>query len=620
MAEIEEWGPDVDDGHPRLGLKEIRGLYTRLKSRSADRDRRMQDVLAVRQGRMRDVYPDLFPEGPFDKGIVANMVDVAARDLAESLAPLPAFNCHSGKPSSDSARIFAEKRTKIVNGYLEFSRLQVQMYNAADQYFTYGFVPAIVEVDTDEMLPRIKFLDSVGAYPVYDRWGDVQAAFFSFWMSYDELIAAYPHAKGAIGMPNSGNEQIEVVRYHDAYVDILFLPQAREALIIEQVKNPVGHCLVEWIKRPGVDDDTHGQFDDVLAVQVAKARFALLSLEAAQKSVQAPIVVPPDAQNLALGPDAIIRTANGNMVGRVKIDVPQSAFATQGILDSELRQGSRYPEARNGSIDASVITGRGVQSLMSGYDTQLRTGQAMFAHGLTRLARKCFAVDEALFPEKQKTLRGNQQGTPYEVKYVPAKDIKGDHSVDVQYGLMAGLDPNRALLFGLQAHGDRLIARETLMSQMPFPINPTEEVAKIDREEMRDALKQSIAGYAQSISIMAQNGQDPAVAVSKMVGVIKGLDEGKTIESVAEEMFPPPQAAPPGVEPPVEQGMGQPGEAPPGGGAGGLNDATGLLRGVASGQAGMAPGGRPDLQTLFASMGSNGQPNLSAGVTRRQPI
>ena len=73
---------DTDDGMFRLKFREIRGLGERSKARMADRDARMQNVLAVRQGRMRDVYPDLFPEGPFDRGIVANMVDVAARDLA----------------------------------------------------------------------------------------------------------------------------------------------------------------------------------------------------------------------------------------------------------------------------------------------------------------------------------------------------------------------------------------------------------------------------------------------------------------------------------------------------------------------------------------------------------
>jgi len=615
----------IDEPGNNSSLRQIKSQYDRMKSRWADRDKRMQDVLAVRQGRMRDVYPELFPEGPFDRGIVANMVDVAARDLAEVMAPLPAFNCASAKMVSDAAREFAEKRTRIVNGYLDFSDVQRQMYTATDRYFTYGFVPAMVEIDAENMMPRITFMDSIGAYPVFNRWHQIEAGFFSFYKTRDELIAMYPDAQGSIKQSSTGNELIEVVRYHDAKVDMLFLP-GRNATVLESVKNPIGECLIEWTQRPGVDEDSHGQFDDVLAVQVAKARFALLSLEAAQKSVQAPIVLPPDAQELALGPDSVIRTANGERVRRVPIEVPNSAFAQQGVLDQELRQGSRYPDARTGNVEGSIVTGRGVQALMSGFDTQIRTGQAMFAKTFQNLVRKAFTVDEILFGSQMKTLRGNSDGTPYEIKYRPEKDIKGDYTVDVQYGLMAGLDPNRALVFGLQARGDRLISRDFLRRQMPFALNASEEEQRVDIEEMRDALKQAVAGYSQAIPVLAQAGQDPGEILSRLSEIILGRQKGRPIEEVVSEAFAPEEMpTPPGVELAGEAtaGMGgAPGEAPPGGGGEDLEglSSSGLVRGVAQGQAGMAPGGRPDLQMLMASLGRSGEPNLSAGVSRRLPI
>ena len=625
-----EMAPFEENGTPRL--REIRALYDRLKARYGDRDGRMQNVLAVRQGRMRDVFPALFPEGPFDKGIVANMVDVAARDLAEVLAPLPAFNCSSNSMVSDRAREIAEKRTKIVNGYLEHSDLQTQMYTAADRYFTYGFVPAMVEVDAENRLPRIVFMDSIGCYPVVNRWDEVTAAFFSFFKTRDELIAMYPHVKGVLANRGSGAELIEVVRYHDKDTDLLFLPRGQAATVLEATRNPVGECLVRIAKRPGVDDDTHGQFDDILAVQVAKARFALLSLEAATKSVQAPIVLPPDAQELAMGPDAILRTANGEKVRRVPLDLPQAAFAQQGVLDQELRQGSRYPNARNGEIDGSIVTGRGVQALMSGFDTQIRTGQAMFARVFADLVRLCFTVDERLFGEDTKTLRGNMDGTPYEVKYKPSRDINGDHSVDVTYGLMAGLDPNRALVFGLQARGDRLISRDFLRRQMPFALDAVQEEQKVDIEEMRDALKQAVAGYAQAIPVLAQNGQDPGEILARLSQIIIGRQKGRPIEQVISEAFAPEEMPPaPGVEAAGDAPAGMVGspadQLPPGAGGEPGQEAnleglssSGLMRGVASGQAGMAAGGRPDLQMLLAGLGSNGTPNLQASISRRLPV
>ena len=272
---------------PQGDFAKIRDLLVRTKARFNERDQRMQHVLAVRQGRMRDVFPDLFPEGPYDRGIVANMVDVAARDLSEVLAPLPAVSCSSGKSTSDASVKFAVKRSKIANGYLTFSDVQVQSYTAADRYVTYGFVPAMVEIDTEACMPRIRFMDSVGAYPIFNRWGEIEAAYFTFFKTRDELLHMYPDALGALaGAGMSGSELIEVARYHDKNVDLLFLPNAREATILESARNPLGECMVVWTQRPGVDSEAHGQFDDVLAVQVAKARFALLSLEAATKAVQ----------------------------------------------------------------------------------------------------------------------------------------------------------------------------------------------------------------------------------------------------------------------------------------------------------------------------------------------
>jgi hypothetical protein len=74
-----------------------------------------------------------------------------------------------------------------------------------------------------------------------------------------------------------------------------------------------------------------GQFDDVLGIQLLRNRFALLAMEAAEKSVQAPIVLPQDVQELQLGGDAVIRTANPAGVRRVELNIPAGAFTEQTL-------------------------------------------------------------------------------------------------------------------------------------------------------------------------------------------------------------------------------------------------------------------------------------------------
>ncbi len=75
-----------------LSVKEVDAKLSRLRQRSASRDQRMRDVLSVRQGDISKVFPSMFSED-YPKPLVANFIDVAARDLAEAMAPLPSFNC-----------------------------------------------------------------------------------------------------------------------------------------------------------------------------------------------------------------------------------------------------------------------------------------------------------------------------------------------------------------------------------------------------------------------------------------------------------------------------------------------------------------------------------------------
>ena len=604
---------------------EVASLYNRLRVQNNDRDQRMREIKMVRAGQMDYVFPELFPQdGPFTRPIVANMVDVAARDLAEVIAPLPSFNCSSSSSVSDAARKFAEKRTRIAGNYIQYSSVQKQAYSAADRYVTYGFVPGIVEIDWDEKMPRIKWLDSMGTYVIRDKRDRVKCLFQTISYHIDDLIAKFPALEGVIlsQVPGAATK-IEVIRYHDAEMDLLFLP-GEGGIELVRTPNPVGKCLAVMVQRPGLGDDPRGQFDDVIAVQVAKSRFALLALEAAQKSVQAPIALPQDVQELSLGSDAVLRSTTPEKIRRIPLEVPAAAFQEQGVLDNELRQGSRYPEVRGGNTDASIVTGRGVQALMSGFDTQVRTAHAMFAEAYTDLVALCFEAEEKLWPSFRKTIRGNDNGTPYEIAYAPERDIKGDYSVDVQYGLMAGLDPNRALVFGLQARGDRLISQDWLRRQLPFSLNASEEEQKLDIEDMRQALRQAVAGYAQAIPVLAQNGQDPGEILSRLAVIIEGRQKGKPIEEVVAEAFAPAEPPPGMVEPTVDGASpvpGAPGEAPmPGGENMEGVDATGRLRGVAPGQAGLPPGGRPDLNFLLAGLTASGAPNLQASVSRRVPI
>ena len=576
-----------------LSIEQISARVENLRQRAAERDSRQQDVLAVRKGQIATVYPDFFPEG-VDANVVANFIDIVAKDLSEVMAPLPSVNCSAANQANDRARRFADTRTRIATNYFAHSDLQVQMYTGADVYITFGFVPFIIELDEEAGLPRIRIENPVGAYPEFDRYGRCIAFAKRYYMGVGEVASQFPeYANILLGKEMYKSDmtaQIEIVRYYDSEQSVLYVPE-RNNLLLSHAKNPLGKMMVVVAKRPSIDNEMRGQFDDVLGIQLLRNRFALLAMEAAEKSVQAPIVLPSDVNELEMGGDAVIRTANPAGVRRVDLNIPPGAFTEQALLQQELRTGTRYPEGRTGNIDASIITGQGVQALMGGFDTQVKSAQAIFASALRDVISVCFEVDEKFF-DYEKTIRGVDAGSPYQITYKPSKDIKKDYSADVRYGMLAGLNPAQGLIFMLQALGGGLISTDLAMRELPFGINVTQEQEKIEIENMRKALVQSLQAYTQAIPQMAIQGADPSMVIKKIADVIKSRQKGVAIEDAVEEVFAP--ELPPAGAPQVEQTSPAP-AAPVGG----------------------APAA-PSLQTLLSSLTSGGEASASARTAIRR--
>ena len=587
-----------------LSMEQVAARVKSLRYRHAERDARNLDVLAVRKGKIAEVYPDFFPNG-VDANVVANFVDIVARDLSEVMAPLPAVNCSAANAVNDRARNFADKRTRIASNYFQNSDLAVHMYSGADWYITYGFVPFIIELDEEAKLPRIRIENPIGAYPEFDRYGRCVAFAKRYLMTLGELCTQFPEYDAAIlgpqGYKQDLNSQIEMIRYYDKDQSVIFLPD-KQNLVLSQAKNLLGKMMVVVARKPSIDGELRGQFDDVLGIQLLRNRFAMLAMEAAEKSVQAPIVLPSDVQELQLGGDAVIRTNNPAGVRRVELNLPQGAFQESAILNQELRVGSRYPESRTGNISASVVTGQGVQALMGAFDTQVKSAQAIFAAALRDVISLCFEVDETIYSE-EKTIRGVDSGSPYEITYKPTKDIKGDYSADVRYGMLAGLNPAQGLIFMLQALGGGLISKDMAMRELPFTVNVTQELEKIEIENMRQALLGGITAMAQAIPAMATQGQDPSEMVNKIAAVIKARQKGQALEDAIEATFAPQQPVPPaGAAPMVEQTSPVP-TASPAGGAPSVEMPP------------QAP--PPDVQSILTSLTASGKGNARV-VTRGQ--
>src|SRR5437899_3907676 len=475
----------------------------------------------------------------------------------------------------------------------------------------------VIEADFEEKRPHIRAENPMGVYPEFDLFGRLKS-FSKVWREEAiHLVSKFPHllrvlqsnGPGQIAQAGWAEREIEVVKYMDDEQIVMYLPQHGNQLV-DQMPNPLGKIYVSIGRRPGYDNEIRGAFDDAIWVQLAKSRMALLGLEATEKTVRAPLAVPRDVQKMTFGDDAIIRTDNPDKIRRVGIDVPQAAFQEGAMLEQELRVGTRSPEVRSGNLDASIITGKGVQALMGGFNTVISTGQTVIGETLRRALMLCFEMDQKLWPDEKKTIRGTSQGSPFEETYIPSKDINGDFTVDVTYGFAAGQDPARAIVGLLQLRGDQLISRDFFQRQLPMGIDVVQMQAQIDLEQLTDAAKQGIMGYAQAILPMAQQtGADPTQALANLSRIMELREKGMPIHEAMQKVFTPP---PPTEEQQSPLAALQGGGGPQGPAAGTAPPGPGM--GPAQQQGGM------DMQRLLAGLTSGGKATASVQTRRQSPI
>jgi hypothetical protein len=592
--------------------------YLSLTSSQSERITRASQVSAARRGDVNAVMPGIFPSN-WPRPVVANILDTTARDLAEVLARLPAIDCTSSALTTNKSKQFSSKKTKVALYYVEHSRLKLQLYSGGDWFFSFAAMPIIIEPDFETNCPRFRIDDPRSAYWENDFYGQTKIYVKRWSDTINSLSAKFPEVADLVRGPQTsdmfgvntgqdGETMLDVAQMYVGNQILLFLPE-RDGLLLRQTEHRLGRPPVVIAERPKWDKQGRGQFDDVMWVWLARARMAVYGLEAADKAVRAPIAVPDDVTQISFGPDAIIRTNSPDKVRRVPIELPQSSLIETQVLDKEIADGSRVPAARRGDVNASVITGRGVDALTEIYSTQIATAQDILGDALRRAISVAFEMDELYWPDEKKTVTGVASGAPFQETYTPSKDIAGDYSVSVTYGMTAGMDPNRAIVFLLQLRADQAIDRDTMQRMLPFEIDVEQLQRRVDAEQMTDALKQGMFALLANAPAMSAQGMDPLKTLQRAAQIIADREGGTPFHEAVLKAFEPTAE---------EQQQAQ------------QQDPMAQLAALAGGGGGVpqqqpgdnsyqGAGAAPDIQMILAGLTAGGQPNLQANVSRRIP-
>lgn len=577
------------------------------------RDLRMNEVRAVRASELDRVAPGLLADD-FPKPIVSNIINVAAQYSSEQIGVMPTVSCTTGVMVSDRQKKYAQRRTLIAHNYLENSRIRVNLVEASDWLNTYSFLPIVLEPffgDNDVQAgPRLRFENPLGCYYELDVYAHTRFFFKVYDSDVDSLCAKFPHLANALraGTHAEGSQKLELVNYMDDKDIVWFVP-SRDNLELLRLENKFGRCPVFVAEAPKFDDENRGAYDDVIWIQIARSVFAQMGMRAAKKAVNAPLVVPSDVVNIPFGPDRVIRSNNGRDIHFPDLNISPAAWQQGQLLNEDITVGARFPEGATGKSPGSIVTGRGMEELMGTIDSKVRTYQLILGDCLRRAIGAAFEMDEKFWPNKQRFIRVQVNGQQFEETYVPSRDIAGVYQVDVTYGMAAGMDPNRALVFLLQARGDKLISRDFALRQLPFDVNVDQVMEQIDTEELTDALKQMLAQTAMSVPAMAAQGADPTDTITKLAKVMTERERGVPLHEAVLKAFAPP-TPPPGAQTP-DQGPPDMG-GPPG--------PPGAPQGPPGAMQGQQPQQQDIMKMLSGLSGGSGAPNLQANVQRKIPI
>lgn len=604
------------DSSPREDVKRLHQHVEVMRQKRLSRDRDSELVRVVRAGKLHEMFPGYFADD-MPQMTIANAIDNAARDTAELIAPLPSLACSAGGGTSQKDIARGTLKNKVASYYWAKSDLEVQNIDFADAAQSYAFGVYLIEPDFEHQCPRIRWESSFGTYYYRDRFR--RTIWYAKYTQVDllTLLAMYPDSgpfvKYKNGIERPMSDMVNVVTYKDRDRDLVYLPDCGYHVLAEW-KHGLGRTMVAIAERPDQEDSPRGQYDDAVFPLIAKHVITLYQMSAAKQAVEAPIAVPDDVQELPFGPNAVIRSQNGAQgVARVRLDIPDDVFAVAEQLDRAVKEGSRYPQARSGGIDASIITGQGIEALAGTLNTQVRTMQTIVGKALEEATELCFMLDVALWPNVKKTITGVLTGKPFEVTYIPARDIGDSYSCKVTYGFASGQSPAQGIVAMLQLRGDNLISRDTVRRQLPFDLDPDEEQRMVDVERATDAALQGLMGMSQAIGPMVMQGQDAMRVLEAQAKFMQLRKRGKSVEDALIEAFAPKEQPEPEAVPGEVQGPEQ-GQLPPG------VQPTGLLSGQAAGQQGMPPGGLPSIQNLMATLRGQGGPRMEATVSRRRAI
>lgn len=496
---------------------------------------------------------------------------------------------------SETGRSRAEKRQRIVEGYDEGDRMEMQLPQVGRWLPGYGFAVWTIETQLSSdgiPYPAARLRDPYDCFP--GEWGPrQQPSELAVWrlIPPEDAIAMFPEYADQIRQLRFGRNRVgngvvlsqgswdnqtgrglEVVEYYDRDGTHILLPQLQARARF--YPNPLKSGPAFVVAKRFAFNRLIGQYDHTIGLAASIAKINMMVEIAMQDAVFAPTNIYGDMDGqYEVGRFVVNRMTPGSKVERPQANLPYQTFEHINRLERQFRIVASYPVTDDSQSPMSFVTGEGLQELGQAVSGEVSEYHKVLRWALQDLDAKRLEWDEAVSPNRRKpiVIGDDPDQTPVKEQYEPAKDIRGRYRTERVHGMMAGWDESAKIVAGLQMLSAGVIDRMTFRENIHGLSDLLQIDERVQDDRAREALMEALVFAAQQ--------QDPR-AVQALVAM---LPESKLKSELAEYYTPPEE------DPAMAAEQNPLAELAAGGGGGAPPDITTVLSRLTS--AGAAQGG-----------------------------
>lgn len=365
------------------------------------------------------------------------------------------------------------------------------------------------------------------------------------------------------------------------------------SLIVDWLKPPEAHyldtCPLKEARRVTGDDQIRGALVDVIPGLKVAQNFMAALLDDLQASVYAPVMLDNIKNFQDYGPGAVL-VGDGTGKAQVVRDRPAVNFEAQQTVAQIIERARNQafePGQRSGEAGASIVSQKGIVSLMGSFNSELAAAQYDIQNLIQELTSACANLDEVWAPGTKQIWGVDDNSKAYDESYDPTSLYGGDYRCIVTYGERSGLDEQNWLIRLATMKNIGAISLRTLMMKagisedvlaeetdmaienlinlfyqgvLPQRIQAGDLTAlkafvdKLDDDEMtvRAAVLDTIREMTEMGPLDGQ-GQGQPGSRADIMRMVRSLDRGGIPGSA--EGQPPTQISPPAFAPAVRRGL-----------------------------------------------------------------